>query len=215
MKNFNSPYFSASIKEFWGRWHISLSTWFRDYVYIPLGGNRCSKFRHRLNLLITFCVSGLWHGAAWSYVIWGGIHGTAQIAEDVLKKMNFSKRGLNKYISMSLVFIFCNFAWIFFRASSIHDAIYILKYMFYGINQPLNYIRQGYIDLGIGKTVIAKICIPLLLLMAFDWLNRNQDVILIISKWKLAYRWLAYYSILLLIIIWGNFGSSQFVYFQF
>lgn len=215
MKNFNSPYFSASIKEFWGRWHISLSTWFRDYVYIPLGGNRCSKLRHRLNLLITFLVSGLWHGAAWPYVIWGGIHGIAQIAEDVFKKTHSPKRGFSKYVSIVLVFIFCNFAWIFFRASSIHDAIYILKYMFYGINQPFNYIKQGYMDLGIGKAAFIKICIPLLLLMVFDWINRNQDVILTISKWKLVYRWLFYYFILILIIILGNFGSSQFVYFQF
>ena len=78
MSNFKSPYLSCSVKEFWSRWHISLSTWFRDYVYIPLGGNRVSKRRHRLNLMITFLVSGLWHGAAWTYVIWGGIHGLAQ-----------------------------------------------------------------------------------------------------------------------------------------
>ena len=83
MSNFKSPYLSCSVKEFWSRWHISLSTWFRDYVYIPLGGNRVSKRRHRLNLMITFLVSGLWHGAAWTYVIWGGIHGLAQVIENL------------------------------------------------------------------------------------------------------------------------------------
>lgn len=90
MTNFKSPYFSKSIKEFWSRWHISLSTWFRDYVYIPLGGNRCSKPKHYLNLMITFLASGLWHGANWTFVAWGGIHGLAQVMEAsfVKKKEN-------------------------------------------------------------------------------------------------------------------------------
>lgn len=84
MTNFKSPYFSTSIKEFWSRWHISLSTWFRDYVYIPLGGSRCSKLRNSFNLLVTFLASGLWHGANWTFVVWGGIHGGAQVVEKAL-----------------------------------------------------------------------------------------------------------------------------------
>ena len=84
--NFKSPYFSSSIKEFWSRWHISLSTWLRDYVYIPLGGNRCSKLKNKMNLIITFLVSGLWHGANWTFIFWGGIHGIAQVIENLFSK---------------------------------------------------------------------------------------------------------------------------------
>lgn len=93
--NFKSPYLSSSIKEFWSRWHISLSTWFRDYIYIPLGGNRCSKVKQIFNLLVTFLVSGLWHGANWTFVIWGGIHGLAQVIENILAKwlIPFRKKG--------------------------------------------------------------------------------------------------------------------------
>ena len=97
MKNFDVPYLSKSVKEFWKRWHISLSTWFRDYVYISLGGNRCSQFKHYLNLLITFLASGIWHGADWTYLVWGGIHGGAQILENALdtpiRKMKQKKIG--------------------------------------------------------------------------------------------------------------------------
>ena len=133
--NFRSPYLSASIKEFWSRWHISLSTWFRDYVYIPLGGNRCSKMCQRRNVLITFMLSGLWHGANWTFVIWGGIHGLAQILENLLTKC-LSKVRDNKIghaVSVVVVFFFCNIAWVFFRAESFRDAIYVLTKAFGGI----------------------------------------------------------------------------------
>ena len=103
IQNFRQPYLAGSIKEFWGRWHISLSTWFRDYVYIPLGGNRCSKARRDLNLLITFLCSGLWHGASWTFVLWGGIHGVCQIIENRIKEAVAKKTGAgqehNKQIS--------------------------------------------------------------------------------------------------------------------
>ncbi len=91
MTNFASPYFSCSVKEFWSRWHISLSTWLRDYVYIPLGGNRCSYIRHKFNLIITFLISGLWHGASWNYVIWGGLHGLALATENALNSLIISR----------------------------------------------------------------------------------------------------------------------------
>lgn len=172
MRNFNCPYYSTSIKEFWKRWHISLSTWFRDYVYIPLGGNRCSKWKQRLNLMITFLVSGLWHGANWTYVIWGGLHGIAQIVEDLFSKqimtLKRSKAGI--FISWAIVFCFCNVAWVFFRAPSIQDAIYVLSHMFVGILNPISYLKSGFTAIGISKNALAKIVVSLLVLAGGDFI---------------------------------------------
>ncbi len=131
MENFRSPYFSASIREFWSRWHISLSTWFRDYVYIPLGGNRVSKTRHYINLMITFIVSGLWHGANLTFIIWGGIHGLAQILENIfMKDKNYQLHGFEWCVKVFMTFIFCMFAWVFFRAQSINEALYVFANIF-------------------------------------------------------------------------------------
>ena len=125
MKNFNSPYMSLSFKDFWSRWHISLSTWFKDYVYIPLGGSRCSKMRRNFNVLVTFAVSGLWHGAAWTYVIWGALHGMTRIVENVL--VFPKKKGLfPKLIRWIIVFGIVNVLWVFFRADSLYDALYMI-----------------------------------------------------------------------------------------
>ena len=130
-ENFKRPYFSKSIREFWQRWHITLSTWFRDYVYIPLGGNRTIKWKWHYNILITFLVSGLWHGANWTFVIWGALHGTylvtalilsnpKKIISSFLKKQNTF---LNKFSDVAITFILVSFAWIFFRANNIEDAL--------------------------------------------------------------------------------------------
>ncbi|MBR3680492.1 MAG: MBOAT family protein [Clostridia bacterium] len=141
MKNFDHPYTATSIKEFWGRWHISLSTWFRDYLYIPLGGNRCKKYRHLLNLMIVFTVSGLWHGAAWTYVIWGALHGIYQIVGNLtVKRRNslISKIGLSPAHPAVIrgrrviTFLLVDFAWLFFRANSIGEAGILLKKLFTG-----------------------------------------------------------------------------------
>ena len=119
MTNFERPYMANSVSEFWRRWHISLSTWFKDYVYIPLGGNRCSIWRNRLNLLITFTVSGLWHGANWTFVVWGFLNGLFQIIDKKLKVK-----------SVILTFILMTIAWTFFRANTMDDAIQALGMMF-------------------------------------------------------------------------------------
>ena len=123
--NFNHPYIAHSFSNFWQRWHISLSSFFRDYVYIPLGGNRKGKFRNKINLMFTFLVSGLWHGANLTFLIWGALHGFYLLIERSLKlKVNFF---LAKPIAIMLVFMGVLFAWVFFRAQNIHEAIFILK----------------------------------------------------------------------------------------
>src|SRR5262249_24946383 len=134
MTNFRQPYLSRSVGEFWTRWHISLSSWFRDYLYIPLGGNRVGPIRHRLNLLVTFLVSGLWHGASWTYVIWGGLNGMYLIAERDLGIAG--DRGGARRLSWWRVlptFVLITFAWVFFRARTVTVATTVLLGMTHGL----------------------------------------------------------------------------------
>lgn len=216
MANFKSPYFSASVKEFWSRWHISLSTWFRDYVYIPMGGNRVPKWRNRLNLIVTFLVSGLWHGANWTYVIWGGVHGVAQVIEKLFVVKG--KEG-NKYLKpfkILCVFAFAAFAWIFFRAQSLTEAMYVIRHAFSGISSPIQYLKAGYSNLGIDKDALL-VCVGMLgLLGVYDGLSLKYDVIGCISKWKVGFRWMMYLAVILLILFYAPIGNaSSFIYFQF
>lgn len=218
MKNFDSPYFSKTIKEFWSRWHISLSTWFRDYVYIPLGGNRCSKVRHNLNLLVTFTVSGLWHGANWTYIIWGCAHGLAQAFENLftapLKKLRKNKFGC--FLSWILVFIFCNIAWVFFRAESISDAVYVFKNMFVGIVSPIAYLQDGFNNLDISVTKLTYLSVIIIILMIVDLVSLVNDMVEVINSKNIAVRWFAYIVIALLTIFFSQKGvAAEFVYFQF
>ncbi len=156
MKNFQHPYFAKSIPEFWRRWHISLSTWFRDYVYIPLGGSRTGARRTAINLLITFLISGLWHGANWTFVIWGGLHGLYVVLNGFVehgwtrfRELRFAKRFTPALDGISLLTTFglVSFAWIFFRAASVNDAFYISANLFSGwsgfISQAVSLIREG------------------------------------------------------------------------
>ncbi|RIK30272.1 MAG: membrane-bound O-acyltransferase family protein [Anaerolineae bacterium] len=156
MKNFQHPYFAKSISEFWRRWHISLSTWFRDYVYIPLGGSRAGARRTAINLFITFVVSGLWHGANWTFVIWGALHGIFVLLNHILepywtrlRKTGFATRFPSALDGLSLLSTFglvC-FAWIFFRASTLPDAFYIATHLFSGwsdfVSQSINLLQEG------------------------------------------------------------------------
>lgn len=215
MKNFDSPYFSSSIKEFWARWHISLSTWFRDYVYIPLGGNRCSKTRHIVNLLLTFLVSGLWHGASWTFVIWGGIHGVMQLMENSLERplKKIRKHKIGSMFLIILVFGFCNMAWIFFRAVSFGDAIHIIVHMFDSIANLGIYLSS---NVAIGKRVVLSTCFVSFALALFDFLSLKRDVIAWISEQKALLRWFFYLALVWLILARMPLsGQSEFIYFQF
>jgi alginate O-acetyltransferase complex protein AlgI len=125
--NFNNPYLATGIGEFWSRWHISLSSWFRDYVYIPLGGNRDSAFKTYRNLFITFFISGIWHGAAWTFVIWGALHGLGVLVTRELERSVFYRERVPKILKQAGVFIFVSFTWIFFRAGTLHEALLIVE----------------------------------------------------------------------------------------
>ncbi|MDE7341114.1 MAG: MBOAT family protein [Lachnospiraceae bacterium] len=214
MTNFKSPYFSFSIKEFWSRWHISLSTWFRDYVYIPLGGNRVAKWRHLLNLLLTFLVSGFWHGASLTYVLWGGIHGLLQIVETLLYPK--SKTHKKHFWQLPLTFILLCFTWIFFRANSIDDALWIISRLFWDASRPINYLKTAVICLDMSYVQLVAMWLPVLLLGIYDYLSLKYDVIREFSKLKFFIRWPVYVLLLVAIALFSPKGiATEFIYFQF
>lgn len=202
--NFNHPYISGSMREFWTRWHISLSTWFRDYVYIPLGGNKKGKFREYLNLWITMVLSGLWHGAAWTYVAWGGLHAFFSSAEKVTGwPERFKKHKLLKIIGGILVLIQVNIAWVFFRSESISQAWKILKVMF-SFKGELN---TGW---GINGTVFIGIMIVREIIKAAG-LGRYVD------RTDKKWIWIEIITLALMIagIVFLRGPGSEFIYFQF
>ena len=213
MTNFKSPYFSQSVKEFWSRWHISLSTWFRDYVYIPLGGNRCSEYRKNINVMLTFLASGLWHGANWTFVVWGGIHGLMQVIENLFAKKKSHSGKAQKILATLMVFAFCNFAWIFFRADSLRDAFYVIKRI---VLIPGNMDSFLGSRLGLTRFKLAELGFAIGLLTIFDFISLKQNIISLVSKQNLVVRWAIY-----LILIWSilimmpTSGTTEFVYFQF
>jgi hypothetical protein len=166
MKNFDHPYFSKSISEFWRRWHISLSTWFRDYVYIPLGGNRTSRTRWAFNIFITFLISGLWHGANWTFVIWGALHGGLiiffELTKNAWQRLSQLSRleripKLETGISILSTFTLVSFTWVFFRAASLPAVIQILKGLFSGWSVffagSSKLIYESFTELGTSKLV--------------------------------------------------------------
>ncbi len=212
MENFRRPYLSASIKDFWSRWHISLSTWFRDYLYIPLGGSRVSLPRHLANLLIVFMVSGLWHGASWTFVIWGALHGIYLVAEHLLqrfvfKKKETTKRGLAALPSYLLTFCLAAFAWIFFRADSVGTAFTIIQNIFT--------LKPGTFFVGFAAGFVYAVALIIFLILA----EINQEFLA--EKWSMiwsprpAVRMAGYALQLLAMLLIGVFNGGQFIYFQF
>lgn len=201
--NFNYPYFSENISEFWRRWHISLSTWFRDYVYIPLGGNRVKKYRYLLNIIIVFTVSGLWHGANWTFIFWGFLHGLFFILYYFLEKIDLLPK-IRKYkiVNISITFTLVCVSWIFFRASNITQAF---KY----IHQIVTFNFYNISKYGL------KLVPLLILFFAIEWISKNREHPLSSLQLKPIYRWTIYYLFLFSIYYFGNFSKSEFIYFQF
>lgn len=215
MTNFNRPYFSRSIAEFWKRWHISLSTWFKDYLYISLGGNRVAMPRWLLNLLIVFVVSGLWHGASWTFIIWGALNGFylifAIIAERPLKYINKSIRAdqfpkLHRIIQVAVTFILACLAWVFFRANSVEDAFLILKKM---IN------LNGDVFIGTPAFMVYSF-VGIMILLYSEYRNEFwKSKTSFFNHSNFVVRQVSYASIIILILLIGVFDGGQFIYFQF
>ncbi|WMN07697.1 MBOAT family O-acyltransferase [Marivirga arenosa] len=210
MKNFNSPYFSLSLTEFWKRWHISLSTWFRDYVYIPLGGNRTLKWRTYYNLLLTFLISGFWHGANWTFILWGAIHGMAVVMERIFSKYERLKLpNLLKWcISFSIVLI----SWVFFRANSVSD-VWIIFNNINDLNFSNSYESISAVGINKFDFILSPLVIFLLLLVEFFSSKRSEEYVFqSLNYFKKA---LVLILVFFCILIFGIEDSNQFIYFQF
>ena len=218
MDNFAIPYSSRSIAEFWRRWHISLSTWFRDYVYRPLGGNRVSPARHSFNLLATFGISGLWHGANWTYVVWGLLNGlylvfgliSKPIRDRVFGAINISEaHWLRRFVGIPVTFSLICFGWMIFRSHSLSDAAYIMTHFwrdwnFGEIRTEQFLLRQ--IPVAIVSIVFLEVA---------QWLHPRISLSGLLSRCVLPVRWAAYASFALIVVLFGVYRQNQFIYFQF
>jgi alginate O-acetyltransferase complex protein AlgI len=228
-QNFNYPYAAIGFSDFWRRWHITLSAWLRDYLYIPLGGNRNGKFRTYINLMITMLLGGLWHGANWTFVVWGGLHGfylwvektIADVRRDVVKPIAATPAGevgvlgpvpeilkINNFRNFGIAlftFFLINVTWVFFRSSTFTKAWDLLKSMF-GF--------AGKADPVLTTLAIIKVSVIIFFMVIAHWMMRNTKVLVVAYKipwWLLGAIW----AVLLLLLIWSQESSSSFIYFQF
>ncbi|GHV74338.1 alginate O-acetyltransferase [Spirochaetia bacterium] len=237
MTNFRKPYFSKSISEFWRRWHISLSTWLKDYIYIPLGGNRKGAFRQKINLLITFLLSGLWHGAAWHFVIWGLFHGVYQVIERSIPERITAAFKKVPVVQVCVSFLLVCFAWIFFRANTMGDAFLIVRKLGDLPAECAGYLarlpERGIVNTvrvafqlgtlvgiahpvsGFGMAVFGLSVISVIILLVGDNWTRAVPGTKCVMRLPLVLRWAGYYALILVIMIsWGR-DTSQFIYFTF
>jgi len=226
--NFNAPYLATTVAGFWRGWHISLTTWFRDYLYIPLGGNRKGKCRKFFNKIVVFLVSGLWHGASFTYVIWGGLNGFYQIVGEVLMPirnklvvlLHLNRKSIgHKFISAFVTFILVDFSWIFFRASSVKIALSMIKSMLTTYNPWVLFDESLYLC-GLGEKEFRLMLIGILILLFADCCKRKKiQIRKIIIDQDYWVRWLVFAVSIAFILtfgIWGPMYSEQnFIYFQF
>ena len=195
--NFNLPYISNSITDFWRRWHISLSSWFKDYVYIPLGGNKKGKLKQSINLLIVMTLSGLWHGANWNYLIWGLLNGILLCIEKIL-----SRNKTNKVISTMISFILISFTWVFFKAESIDKAFQIFSSIFTLQNGIRHYYIWSYIYIIVTIVVMFYIS------------KRSKEVYLT-NELKSVKDLTLFFILIGMIVVLGYFDTNPFIYFKF
>ncbi len=236
MTNFRSPYFARSIGEFWRRWHISLSTWFRDYFYIALGGNRVATGRRYMNLFLTFLVSGIWHGAAWTFVIWGALHGLMMIVGVATRGMRDRLWGrvargrfgiLHAAVQMAFTFLAVYVTWIFFRANSLADALQALRGVAAAPGEAVRIVRMlmaglspwggefhiltpafSLQDIGLGLGLVG-------VLLSVDFLQFRNWGLARLRSLPVPVRWPVYYLLVMGILLLGMFGKAEFIYFQF
>ncbi|HEY6899548.1 MAG TPA: MBOAT family O-acyltransferase, partial [Puia sp.] len=234
MKNFDKPYHAKDISEFWRRWHISLSTWFRDYLYISLGGNRVSIPRWYFNLFFVFLISGFWHGANWTFIIWGALHGFylvfAIVSQKTRKKIN-QGLGITRvpwlYTLTQVITTYClvTFAWIFFRANNIRDAFYIAGRIPAAIGDLARFAVGGHYNMNALQSVLGilpvyqsdlVLCfVVIAVLEAIHLFQRKNNILSLVKARPLYQRWALYYLMIILIIFFGVYENRQFIYFQF
>ena len=208
-ENFRRPYLADSVKDFWSRWHMSLSTWFRDYVYIPLGGNRVAEWKRNRNLIVTFVLSGLWHGAGWTFLLWGAIHGALQVLE---KKWNtyVIKINVPKMLKQIIIFLMISVVWVFFKAETLSDACFVLSHGLDGLFNLTSYLKEGIMAVGMSKIQMGLLAFFIIALSAYDIKNEHANkkrlsAITIILMAELALFYYMKYGI----------DNATFIYFQF
>ena len=225
--NFNAPYFAKNVSDFWRRWHISLTSWFRDYLYIPLGGNRKGQFRKHINVLIVFTVSGLWHGAAWGFVIWGMLNGMYQVISGWFRplRQRFIKEfGIDcdtlshKILQVVGTFALIDFSWLFFRAENLNTAVAVLKNMC--VFNPEILFTGGFYNLGIGKNQFLFLMAMIVILTLADYLKYKKinlaERILAQGAWLRIIVFASLFWVIILLGIYGvGYDTSSFIYSNF
>ena len=224
MKNFDHPYFSHTIKEFWSNWHISLSTWFKDYVYIPLGGNRKGKLRQYINLIITFLVSGLWHGANITFVIWGAVHGIAQVIGRMTKPLRdkvfpVREKGARSYLrrgaQIAFTFCFVCVAWIFFRANTTADALSAVKSLFDWDALSFSYAFSTLKTIFGTRAELYRMLATVPIFIILSFVDKYRSLDRIFSKQKSLVRMAIYVIFICYILLFARAEMQDFIYFQF
>jgi D-alanyl-lipoteichoic acid acyltransferase DltB (MBOAT superfamily) len=218
MENFRRPYLSTSVPEFWGRrWHLSLAAWFRDYVYVPLGGSRVQAPRVAVNVLVVFLLSGLWHGAAWTFVVWGGLNGLFTVLTPVLARAGrFWPRTLQlpsavrTTLAALLTFHLILVTWIFFRASSLNEALLVMRRVI-----EAGPVLPSLVLARIGATDIVVSIGLIVLLLVIEIADERRSMWARLERQPLAIRWAAYYALLAALVVLGTWNFEQFVYMQF
>ena len=207
INNFNHPYFSMSVTDFWRRWHISLSRWLKDYVYIPLGGNRCSKARNYLNIMATFLVSGIWHGANWTFILWGLIHGLCQVIEKAFGLQKSESKGLIRFARVLGTFLIVSFAWILFRSPTVADA--------FNVVQQITTLYKGFNISMEGVEMLAYLAVAFVPFALFEIIHEFYKDFYHAIMCRVRVRWCVYIALLSLIILIGVFDGSEFIYANF
>jgi D-alanyl-lipoteichoic acid acyltransferase DltB (MBOAT superfamily) len=213
--NFNNPYLANSVQDFWRRWHITLSTWFRDYIYIPLGGSRGSLFTTSRNLLITFFLCGLWHGAAWHYVLWGVLNGLYLTLNHILSRAErFKKISVFRFFSVPSTFIIICLGWILFRVVDMQDAFYIFRSILFTVLHPFN--TNKVIDSVFLQQSKFEFLIVITLIIFVEVIQTNKlQMLKRFNAQPVVIRWLSYSLLLWVIILAGRFGETAFIYYAF
>lgn len=227
-ENFRAPYFSRSVGEFWRRWHITLMDWLKEYIYIPLGGNRKGKARKYVNVMAVFLVSGIWHGAGWTFIVWGLLNGFYQLAGAFLAPLNKRvteffhidrESSGHRVFQTVCTFLLITIAWVFFRAGSISDALYMIPRMFmptFWIFTDGSMLQQG---LGYSELIIALASIVLVWVIDYLKFEKGRNITLWLVAQPLYFRWFVYYALIFTIVIFGQYGgtynAADFVYFKF
>ena len=236
MLNFNKPYYARSISEFWKRWHISLSSWFRDYLYIPLGGNRVSTLRCMFNTLVVFLISGLWHGTSWTFVAWGALHGlysifsitTSKIRQIFIRLFWLHKLSfIHRLLQMAITFCLVTFAWIFFRANSFADAFYIIQNIYVGVpkdyallstaidfQKSLNAIIDPLLKVETDYSFVLAV-VAILFMEFFEMLFKIEKFRRLFNRSIPVFRWSFYFGLVVCILMFGYFSEQKFIYYQF